>query len=193
MKKSKNKNKSNPTGFTLIELLVVIAILAVLGVAVTLILNPAQLVRQGRDSTRMSDMAAVHRAIGLYFADQQEVSFANGPFCTSGTASPGGGGCTENATTTVDSNGWVPIDFTSMTTGAPLSRLPLDPVNNDTYFYAFASNDQEEYELNANMESVRYSNDAGDDAGDDDVESTDGGNNDTWYEIGNDSDLDVMN
>ena len=63
----------NRKGFTLIELLVVIAILAVLAVAVTLILNPAELVRQGRDSTRLSDIGTVHRAIGLYFADQQEL------------------------------------------------------------------------------------------------------------------------
>jgi prepilin-type N-terminal cleavage/methylation domain-containing protein len=38
----------NTKAFTLIELLVVIAILAVLAVAVTLILNPAELIRQGR-------------------------------------------------------------------------------------------------------------------------------------------------
>ena len=47
-------------GFTLIELLVVIAILAVLATAVVVILNPAELVKQGRDSTRISDLAALH-------------------------------------------------------------------------------------------------------------------------------------
>src|SRR6056297_1512783 len=144
MKKSKdkNKNKSNPTGFTLIELLVVIAILAVLAVAVTLILNPAELVRQGRDSTRMSDLAAVHRAIGLYFADQQEVTFGNSTpaNCTFGTDSPDSGTCTLATSTAVDSSGWVNINFTAMSTGAPLSRLPLDPVNDSTNYYYFAAN-----------------------------------------------------
>ncbi|MCL4400352.1 type II secretion system GspH family protein, partial [Patescibacteria group bacterium] len=38
--------------FTLIELLVVIAILGVLGTAVVLVLNPSELIKQGRDSTR---------------------------------------------------------------------------------------------------------------------------------------------
>ncbi|HMB17541.1 MAG TPA: prepilin-type N-terminal cleavage/methylation domain-containing protein, partial [Candidatus Paceibacterota bacterium] len=46
-------NLDNNQAFTLIELLVVIAILSILAVAVTLILNPAQLIRQGRDSTRL--------------------------------------------------------------------------------------------------------------------------------------------
>ena len=44
-------------GFTLIELLVVIAILAVLATAVVLVLNPAELLKQGRDSTRISDLS----------------------------------------------------------------------------------------------------------------------------------------
>jgi len=189
----------NKKGFTLIELLVVIAILAVLAVAVTLILNPAQLVRQGRDSTRMSDMAAVHRAIGLYFADQQELTFTSGSVCTtnSGTATSSGDGetCDDNSTSTaVDGTGWVGVGdtdivFTDMTTGAPLSRLPLDPVNNETYYYVFISDDNENYELNANMESTRYSSTGG--ADNDDVESTDGGDNDGWYEIGNSSSLNL--
>ncbi len=56
--------------FTLIELLVVIAILAVLATAVILILNPAQLLAQGRDSTRLSDLAALNSALSLFQADQ---------------------------------------------------------------------------------------------------------------------------
>jgi len=60
----------NTKAFTLIELLVVIAILAVLAVAVTLILNPAELIRQGRDSTRLSDLATINKALGLYQTDQ---------------------------------------------------------------------------------------------------------------------------
>ena len=53
-------------GFTLIELLIVIAILAVLSVAVVLVLNPAELLKQARDSTRISDMAAINSASYLY-------------------------------------------------------------------------------------------------------------------------------
>ncbi len=45
------------SAFTLVELLVVIAIIAILAVEVTLTLNPAQLLAQSRDATRISDMA----------------------------------------------------------------------------------------------------------------------------------------
>ncbi len=179
---------SNKKGFTLIELLVVIAILAVLAVAVTLILNPAELVKQGRDATRLSDMATLNNAVSLYLADRHVVTFGGVAYCTSGTTAPGPitTTCTENATTTVDGNGWVDIDFTAMSTGAPLSRLPLDPVNNATNYYTFATNAASTtFEIDAIMESTRYANTGGDD-----VESTDGGNQDNAYEVGNDPSLD---
>lgn len=171
-------------GFTLIELLIVIAILAVLATAVTLILNPAQLLKQGRDSTRLSDLSAIHTALGLYLADVASPSFSAVGKCTYGTTSPFTQACTTNASTTVDGNGWVPINFTSISSGSPLSRLPIDPVNDATYYYAYAGTTSETYEINANMESTRYSAEGS-------VEDNDGGNNDDWYEIGNDPGLDL--
>ena len=45
--------------FTLIELLVVIAIIAILAVVVVLTLNPAALLQQSRDSSRLSDMQTI--------------------------------------------------------------------------------------------------------------------------------------
>src|SRR5580704_3649915 len=63
------KNNKNRKGFTLIELLVVIAIIAVLAVVVVLTLNPAELLRQARDSNRISDFATLKSAIGLYSED----------------------------------------------------------------------------------------------------------------------------
>jgi len=62
-------------GFTLIELLVVIAIVAVLATAVVVILNPAQLVRQGRDANRISDLAAIHSALALYLSERRCFDF----------------------------------------------------------------------------------------------------------------------
>src|SRR5208337_1332087 len=62
----KNKRRK---GFTLIELLVVIAIIAILAVVVILTLNPAELLRQSRDSNRVSDFATLKSALGLYGAD----------------------------------------------------------------------------------------------------------------------------
>lgn len=53
-------------GFTLIELLVVIAIIAILSVVVILTLNPAELLRQSRDSNRVSDLSIAKGAISFY-------------------------------------------------------------------------------------------------------------------------------
>lgn len=59
--------------FTLIELLVVIAIIAILSVVVVLSLNPAETLRQSRDSNRVSDLDTLTHALSLYQADQGTV------------------------------------------------------------------------------------------------------------------------
>jgi prepilin-type N-terminal cleavage/methylation domain-containing protein len=65
----KMKTLKSRSGFTLIELLVVIAIIAILAVVVILTLNPAELLRQARDSNRVSDMATIKSAESLFEAD----------------------------------------------------------------------------------------------------------------------------
>ena len=184
-------------GFTLIELLIVIAILAVLATAIVLVLNPVELIKQARDSTRISDLAALNSAIAFYLSDYSSPAFTATGRCTSGSTKPPGmtQTCSTSTSTAVDSNGWVPIDFTDISTGSPLGRLPLDPNNGssncegdtvDLCMYVFASNTSEQYELNANMESTKYARSGGAD-----VESNakDGGDDEDWYEIGSKLDL----
>ncbi len=180
-------------GFTLIELLVVIAILAVLATATVLVLNPAELLKQGRDSTRISDLAALNSAISLWVADVLNTSgnwpASNTYNCTSGVDAPGTPVCVANATTTVTSTGWVPLDFRLIAAGSPLSRLPLDPNNGSANctlgsptvcLYAFAaSSTVGAYELDAQMESVKFYL-----SGSADVTSKDGGNMTDIYEVG---------
>src|SRR5712691_11704897 len=61
--------RNSHSAFTLIELLIVIAIIAVLAVVVILTLSPAELLRQARDSNRLSDMDTITKAISLYTLD----------------------------------------------------------------------------------------------------------------------------
>src|SRR5579863_4498952 len=77
------KHKNSRKGFTLIELLVVIAIIAVLAVVVVLTLNPAELLRQARDSNRISDFATLKSALSLYAEDVNTSTPYYGPGGTS--------------------------------------------------------------------------------------------------------------
>jgi hypothetical protein len=81
----------------------------------------------------------------------------------------------------VDGTGWVPVNFSAISSGAPMGNLPDDPINNATYFYAYAaSTTGSTYEIDANMESSKYAS-----GGAGDIENTDGGNSATVYEVGN--------
>ncbi len=186
---------TNKKGFTLIELLVVIAIVAVLAVTVILTLNPAQLLRQARDSNRTQDLGTLKSALALYLSDASAPVLGSSTLCYVHTDPTGancggrfaGGTTSANASLDIDGTGWVPVDFTQISAGAPISALPLDPVNNTSLFYAYRTDPTAgTYELNAVMESAKFSN-----GGSSDVESTDGGNNANLFETGNDPGLDL--
>ena len=170
-------------GFTLIELLVVIAILAILATVIVVIINPGELLKQARDTTRISDLAALNSAIALYLSDVPTPVIGTVTNCTSALSpAPTGWTCTVVTSTAVTGSGWVPINFTSISSGSPLARLPIDPSNTTTYGYAYKSNGSNlTYELDAKMESTKYSNLT---TGVTRNES-DGGNDANWYEVGN--------
>lgn len=181
-------------GFTLVELLIVIAILAVLAVTVVVVLNPAELLRQSRDSTRISDLAAVNSAISLYMTDVTSpgIGGADNATCTTlsrctaaTTTTPfngqniTGNGCgvgTAIASLSIDGTGWVAVDLANITGGSPLARLPLDPINTANYPYAYACNGLN-FELDTRLESTKYNGLMANDK--------DGGTNPNWYEVGN--------
>jgi prepilin-type N-terminal cleavage/methylation domain-containing protein len=86
-----------------------------------------------------------------------------------------------------DGTGWLPINFDSLTSGSPISNLPIDPVNTVTSVSAVAGTDlvyryacnstSLTYELNAKLESVEFTTT-------NDKQGTDGGNNSSLYEVG---------
>ncbi len=196
----KNLLRKNQSGFTLIELLVVIAILAVLAVAVVIVLNPAELIKQARDSTRISDMAAINSAIAFYLSSvaAPATGTSSGANCTSGTTTNGTAACSLNASTTISGGGWVTINFGSIPTGSPIAKLPIDPNNGSTNcqlyttatvgfncFYEYLwNNASTTYQLDSAMESQKYSK-----GGTNDVETNDGGPNTGAYEVGNAANL----
>lgn len=197
------KNNNKRTGFTLIELLVVIAIIAILAVVVVLTLNPAELLRQSRDSNRVSDFATMKSSLTLYSEDVATTTFLNaGAFnlYLSGVTSTVVGGYTgianwgfvggEVAVTTstlrgvnganATTVGWIPVNLSAISSGAPISEWPVDPLNSGNNFYIFAATSTAgTWKLATKMESQKYGF-----GGSNDVVSTDGGQSTSTYEQG---------
>ncbi|MBI2099714.1 prepilin-type N-terminal cleavage/methylation domain-containing protein, partial [Candidatus Uhrbacteria bacterium] len=123
-------------GFTLIELLIVIGILAVLAAAVVIVLNPAELLAQARDGTRISDLNNIQGAVSLYLSDVTSPTLGTTARSTA-SSSCGFGTCTVTASYGVDGTGWVEVNLTAISTGSTLSNLPRDPTNNANYQYAY--------------------------------------------------------
>ena len=191
-------NQYQKKGFTLVELLIVIGILAVLATTTVLVLNPAELFRQARDTKRINDLGALKSAVSLYLSTVSSPDM-DGPGSCATNYWGSIAGATENFTgipaqnanvsTAIDGTGWLPIDFTDIPGGSPLSSLPTDPLNPDTAAQAYTyrcDNTAKTFELNGNMESTRYAQ-----AGSDDVESTDGGDAAGIFEAGNDPGLNL--
>jgi prepilin-type N-terminal cleavage/methylation domain-containing protein len=190
--------KSEPKGFTLIELLVVIAIVAILAVVVVLTLNPAELLRQARDSNRIQDLNTVKVGLSQYLADVGSPSitsgaayncYVSGPATTftpnCGFTAIAASGLYTVVTTTaansrkIDGNGWIPTNFNQISSGSPFGQLPVDPLQSGDNFYRYvASSTALTFELKAPLESAKFTNATNG------VAATDGGTSSTAYETG---------
>ncbi len=180
--------------FTIVELLIIIIVLAILGLIVINTVNPGEIMKQSRDAMRVSDLQALNKVLLLYEAE------GNTSFGTANTVYlslpdsnancstyalptlPGGWSyaCKPEATyKNVDGTGWVPVDFSNILSGSPMSNLPVDPVNSITgrYYYSYITGGS--WELNASVEA--QANVVGNSG---DKVSSDGGDDPTKLEIG---------
>jgi prepilin-type N-terminal cleavage/methylation domain-containing protein len=105
--------KVEAKGFTLIELLVVISIIGILSAVVLLALNPAEILRRGRDATRMNDMITLRQAIDGVLA--QGGNWYNNNCNLSTCAS-------STSARAVNGSGYIPMVLADY-----LSTLPIDP------------------------------------------------------------------
>ncbi len=64
-----NKGIKKHKGFTLIELMIALAIISILAITVILVINPANLLREARDSQRLADLNQMNKAMSLYIAN----------------------------------------------------------------------------------------------------------------------------
>lgn len=200
----KNRKTTQRSGFTLIELLVVLGIVAVLALVTIFTLNPAELLRQARDSNRIADLNTIKTGLSLYLADIASPNLWGsggatgkcwgsglGPTstaaCVIGTGGPFTAAVTTSANSTsgiktVAGSGWLPVNFTSISSGAPFGALPVDPTNNTVYYYLYlptSTTSAVTFKLAVTIESTKYKA-----SGTSDAASTDGGTTNTWFESG---------
>jgi prepilin-type N-terminal cleavage/methylation domain-containing protein len=206
-------------GFTLLELLIVIAIIAILSVALVLVLNPAETLKKARDGQRISDLSTMKTAIGLYMTSVATPLMGGASSATvcqaaAGTWASGNkifyslpntslitDTTLDNGTTfpvssqvvtpgLTNGTGWIPVDFSQIAGGSPISNVPVDPINalggvdtlasitSSSLFYRYAcSQSPIAFEIDAQLESTAYTVT-------DDKRASDGGNSPVFYETG---------
>lgn len=182
--------------FTLLELLVVIALLAVLAAVTVVVIQPAELLKRSRDTARTNDLGSIHRALAYLSSLTSGLSFGTSntvyisvpdPALAAGQTSacpnmglpalPSGWSyrCVSQADLRkINGAGWIPVDFTQFPGGAPLSVLPIDPVNEAASgrYYTYVTGGS--WELTALFESEKQSEKA----------AKDGGVDPAMYEVG---------
>ena len=186
--------------FTLIELLVVLALVAILSVVVVITLNPAELIKQARDSNRLSDLSTINTALNLFSADVASgfMGTSTVVYVSIPSASPTCSGLglptlpstyTYNCVTSAvlrntNGTGWIPVNFQRISSNSPISQLPIDPINTTStrLYYTYITGGS--WELNASIEATK--NKLG---GSGDLVSRDGGSAPSQYEAGNNLNL----
>lgn len=165
------KRECPPKGLALIELLIVIAIIAILTIIIVIAINPARILEKSRDSQRFSDPTTLEKAINLYLADGHDFTGLAGPYSSFPIVG------SENTMEKNDGTGWIPLNFTLVSSGAPIAALPLDPTNDATRNYRFGvSVASKTYEIDCVFESTDNTP----------KHAADGGNNANRYEVGTD-------
>ncbi|MDD3488148.1 MAG: type II secretion system protein [Candidatus Pacebacteria bacterium] len=177
-------------GFTLLELLIVIGILAILSTTIVLVINPAELLAKARDSQRISDLNTLKTAIAFYLTETADPEITDGThtsYCYVADVVCDTGSSVSEQSQKVNGDGWIPINFSAMPGGSPISVLPIDPVNEKAshlYYVYFANQAKLTFKLMANMESKYYGTETPTR-----VVDKDGGKIDTLYEVGTDLNL----
>ncbi len=143
-----------------------------------------------RDSTRLSDLSTLKAATDLYLADvaTAKLCASNRTIYASAPIKPPAGWVLgKNAgSRNVNGSGWFPVDFTGISSGAPIGSLPLDMINDvsNKAIYIFACDPSRggAYEFNAVMQSDKYIKSMSEDGGDDSA----------VYEVGTDPGLNLI-
>src|SRR3989344_4512694 len=121
------------SAFTLIELLIVIAILGVLAAAVLVAIDPGKRTAQARDVKRKGDVNAIANALIGYYT--LAGNYPHETACDSSVGADFALPCPPSSLSSWATGGRIYLRL--VTEQAFLKNLPTDPLNNNTYYYAY--------------------------------------------------------
>lgn len=159
-------------GFSFIQILIILTLIAIFAWGFIYIIKPGKVLEKSRDAARFDDLQSLSGAINQYLADGHNFDGLVGPYSSIDL-----GFANDKARQQIDGQGWIPLNFTLISTGAPFNLLPIDPLNNSNYNYRLGvSQSNKTYEIDCLFEypenTAKY--------------LTDNGNNPNAYEVGSD-------
>ena len=119
-------------GFTLIELLVVISIISLLSSLVISSISTAR--EKSRDARRKADMNQLRVALQFY-ASNNNGFYPGETWCDSSIGTMASAGCPPVPASS-DWN-YSSVFVSSLINGGYIPKMPIDPINNSTYFYNY--------------------------------------------------------
>ena len=154
------------------------------------------MLRQGRDATRMGNIGTLHRTLSMFQIDRPgdsmgspgviNVSIPSDLTDCDNLGLPPIPGWVYRCVTAanlrnINGTGWIPINFTTMSRGSPLSSLPVDPINTvaSGAFYVFVT-DGRTWNFASLLESQRHAPSAIEDGGTDFARFEAGNNLSLW-------------
>jgi len=184
------KSKSG-AGFTLLEIMLAMGILVILAGISFVYVSYTEIKKQANDNKRIADITKLHLAVSdVYFRDSSSF-MGNGQtvyvslpdadaHCSSYTLPTLPNGWSYNCSSHANlqksnGSGWLPIDFSPFHNQ---EQIPIDAMNDTHHFYAYIfSQTTGRWILTAALDSEKYLKQAA---------FTDGGIDDSRYEIGTD-------
>jgi prepilin-type N-terminal cleavage/methylation domain-containing protein len=183
-------SSQNKKGITLVEILIAMGIISILFASFFYIWNTMDIFRKSRDSKRINDLQLLDTALKTLLSTERNINLGEenviytslpdssstcGSYDLVPLFSPYSYRCqTSQNYLKVDGDGWLPVNFTLGKILA-ISVLPIDPLNNKDYFYAYQVR-QGRYKLTARFENQTNISKM----------ANDGGFEPTLYEVGSD-------
>lgn len=160
-------NNNAEQGFTLVELVIVMGILVTLGAVAVIYINPTEMRKETRDARRLTDLRALNQALTLYAMDgntylgDPHTVYLSTIWCPSNNDSLNLGysyhcGDTQERMTHTDGTGWIPLNFNTLSTGTPLSHLPIGSDDGTGWSYYYIPGSNGSWVLGTGIESIKY-------------------------------------